>query len=260
MSDPVLLERDGAVAVITLNRPEGRNALNVALKTALVAAVGDVAADETVRAVVLEANGPTFCVGQDLAEHATQLASGGGAAAAISTVRDHYSPLVRGLMTMPKPVVVAVEGACVGAGLGLAMASDLRVFGPGAKLGTAFTGIGLTFDTGLSYTLPRSIGEARARELILLPRMFGPQEAIAWGITGEIVDDPRARAREIAGLLAQGPTTAYGESKRLLVDAEALEAALEAEAVSQERSGSTQDHSDAVEAFLARRPPVFTGK
>ncbi|MFC4139119.1 MULTISPECIES: enoyl-CoA hydratase/isomerase family protein [unclassified Microbacterium] len=259
MTDQVLLDRDGAVAIITLDRPEGRNALNVALKTALVAATAEVAADETVRAVVLAADGPAFSVGQDLAEHAALLADGGGAAA-ISTVRDHYSPVVRSLMTMPKPVIAAVDGACVGAGLGLALASDLRVFGPGAKLGTAFTGIGLTFDTGLSYTLPRAVGEARARELILLPRMFGPQEAVAWGITGEIAEDPRARAREIAGLLAQGPTAAYRESKRLLLDAAALEAALEAEAVSQARAGDTQDHRDAVEAFLARRAPVFTGK
>ncbi|UJP11268.1 enoyl-CoA hydratase-related protein [Microbacterium sp. KUDC0406] len=260
MTDPVLLERDGAVAVITLNRPEARNALNIVLKTALVAAVSEAAADSAVRAVVLDANGPAFCVGQDLAEHATQLAGGGGAASAISTVREHYSPVVRSVMTMPKPVIVAVDGACVGAGLGLALAGDLRVFGPGAKLGTAFTGIGLTFDTGLSYTLPRSVGDARARELILLPRMFGPQEAVSWGITGEIADDPRARAREIAGLIAQGPTTAYAESKRLLLDVDALESALEAEAVSQARSGAAQDHRDAVEAFLARRPPVFTGR
>jgi 2-(1,2-epoxy-1,2-dihydrophenyl)acetyl-CoA isomerase len=256
--DEVLIDRFDAVAVLTLNRPDRRNALDLGTKTALVAAVQEVGGDDDVRAVVLAANGPAFCVGQDLAEHVELLKSGAGVA--IRTVREHYSPLVRALMTMPKPVIAAVNGACVGAGLGLALACDLRVYGADARLGTAFTGIGLTFDTGLSYTLPRAVGDARARRLVLFPGTVEVGDAVAWGMVGEIVTDPLTRARELARELAAGPTRAYAESKRLLLDEVALDAALEAEAISQERSGGTQDHHEAVDAFLARREPVFRGR
>ncbi|MGB4136521.1 MAG: enoyl-CoA hydratase-related protein [Microbacterium sp.] len=254
----MLLERDGAVAVVTLNRPDRRNALTAEVKEALLAAVEEVGADDGVRAVVLTANGPAFSVGQDLAEHARALAD--GADLAFSTVRAHYSPIVRGLMTMPKPVVAAVAGACVGAGLGFALACDHRVFGPGARLGTAFSGIALTFDSGLSYSLPRAVGAARARELILFSRILDPAEAIAWGIAGEISEDPAARAAELAGALAQGPTTAFAQSKRMLLDLDALDAALAAEAAGQTACGATEDHRGAVEAFLARRSPTFSGR
>lgn len=257
MTDTVLVDRDGAVATITLNRPDRRNALTGEMKDALVAAVREVGADSAVRAVVLAAAGPAFCVGQDLAEHASALERGGDDV--LDTVREHYSPIVRGLMTMPKPVVAAVSGACVGAGLGFALACDHRVFSPDARLGTAFTGIGLTFDSGLSYTLPHAVGDARARELILLGRMADAEEAIAWGISGEVADDPLATARERARALATGPTAAFAESKRLILDIAALDAALEAEARAQGRCGATADHRGAVAAFLARERPRFTG-
>ncbi|WP_144629128.1 enoyl-CoA hydratase/isomerase family protein [Arthrobacter woluwensis] len=262
---PVRIEREGGVAVVTLNLPEKRNALTVELKTALRDALADVADDGGVRAVVLAAEGPAFSVGQDLAEHAEALRGGGDAA--FATVREHYSPIIRSLLTMPKPVIAAVAGTCVGAGLGLALAADHRVFAAGVKLGTAFSGIGLTFDSGLSFTLPRAVGDARTRELMLFPRVFTAEEGIAWGIAGETVDagtGPGAvldRARELAAALAAGPTLAFAETKRLLLENSGtdLDAALEAEAVAQARCGSTRDHAGAVAAFLARERPVFTG-
>jgi 2-(1,2-epoxy-1,2-dihydrophenyl)acetyl-CoA isomerase len=256
---PLLVDRAGAVVTITLNRPEQRNALTVDLKEALRDAVADAARDPEVRALVLAANGPAFCAGQDLGEHAESLRQ--DAEAAFATVREHYSPVVQDLLTMPKPVVGAVAGTCVGAGLGLALACDLRVFAAGAKLGTAFTGIGLTFDTGLSFTLPRAVGDARARELILLGRTFTAEDAVAWGIAGEIAAPEQVldRALDIASRLAAGPTTAYAESKRLLL-ADGLAAALEAEAEAQTRCGATADHGNAVGAFLDRRAPEFAGR
>ncbi|SDK56950.1 Enoyl-CoA hydratase [Nocardioides sp. YR527] len=258
---PVLVDREAAVATITLNHPEQRNALDRDTKEALRDAVASVAGDRRVRAVVLAAAGPTFCVGQDLGEHATALA--GGAEAAFATVRKHYSPIVRDLMTMPKPVVAAVGGACVGAGLGLALACDYRVFATGAKLGTAFTAIGLTFDSGLSVTLARAVGESRARELILFGRTFTAEQGVDWGIAGEVVapEDVLARAGELAGQLAQGPTTAYADTKRLLAEApgRSLEDCLEAEAAAQTRCGRTEDHANAVAAFIGREKPTFTG-
>jgi 2-(1,2-epoxy-1,2-dihydrophenyl)acetyl-CoA isomerase len=262
MTDLVLVDRADAVATVTLADPDHRNALTRALKEQLREAVADVAADEQVRAVVLAGSGKAFCVGQDLGEHATALAD--GAEAAFATVREHYSPVVRGLLTMPKPVIAAVAGTCVGAGLGFALACDYRVFASGVRLGTAFTGIGLTFDSGLSVTLPRAVGEARAKELILFGRTFTAEEGIAWGIAGETVaaEDVLARASELARGLAQGPTVAYAESKRLVLQGAglALDDALEAEALAQTHCGATTDHGDAVAAFLGRETPVFHGR
>ncbi|MGH3351530.1 MAG: enoyl-CoA hydratase/isomerase family protein [Nocardioides sp.] len=256
---PVLVDRTEAVATITLNDPDRRNALTRASKEALRDAVADVARDQDVRAVVLTGAGKSFCVGQDLGEHSEGLVD--GAAAAFATVREHYSPVVRDLLTMPKPVIAAVGGACVGAGLGFALACDHRVFAAGAKLGTAFSGIGLTFDSGLSFTLPRAVGDARAKELILLGQTFTAEQAIAWGISGETAEvaDVLDRSLALARQLADGPTVAFGESKRLLLAGVDLDAALEAEAQAQTRCGATTDHTGAVAAFLGRETPVFKG-
>ena len=171
----VRVDRTAAVATITLTAAALTNDTKVALRDA----IADVANDATVRAAVLAGSGKAFCVGQDLGEHSAGLVD--GAEDAFATVREHYSPIVRDLLTMPKPVIAAVGGACVGAGLGLALACDYRVFAAGTKLGTAFTGIGLTFDSGLSFTLPRAVGDARAKQLILFGDVFTAEDGIAWG-------------------------------------------------------------------------------
>jgi 2-(1,2-epoxy-1,2-dihydrophenyl)acetyl-CoA isomerase len=259
---PVVVDRTGAVAAITLNDPEHRNALTTVTKEALRDAVAEVAGDERVRAVVLAGSARAFCLGQDLGEHSTALAD--GPEAAFATVREHYTPIVRDLLTMPKPVIAAVGGTCVGAGLGLALACDHRVFAAGVKLATAFAGIGLTLDTGLSVTLPRAVGDARAKELLLFGRIFTAEEAIDWGISGETVppEEVLPRATALARQLADGPTSAFAQSKRLIEGAHGmtLDEALEAEALGQLRCGSTSDHEGAVAAFLDRRAPVFTGR
>ncbi|KAA1418952.1 enoyl-CoA hydratase [Nocardioides humilatus] len=263
---PVLIDRladsTGAVAIVTLNRPDRRNALTVDLKEALVAALAEVAGDESVRAVVLAGSGPAFCVGQDLGEHAAALDA--DATTAFDTVAAHYAPIVTSLATMPKPVVAAVNGTCVGAGLGFALACDLRVFAAGTTLGTAFSAIGLTCDSGLAGTLPRAVGEAKARELVLLGRNFTPEEAVGWGISGEIVpaEEVLAAATKIATRLAAGPTLAYAESKRLLASGidRPLADTLAAEGDAQARCGRTQDHAGAVRAFLDRDRPTFSGR
>jgi 2-(1,2-epoxy-1,2-dihydrophenyl)acetyl-CoA isomerase len=258
----VLLDRDGAVATVTLNRPGSRNSLDTALKSALVEALTDVDADDSVRAVVLAGAGGHFCVGQDLAEHAHGLHA--DPSHAFDTVSRHYTPITLALATMPKPVVAAVEGSCVGAGLGFALACDVRVFASDAKLATAFTGIGLTCDSGLSHTLPRAVGAARAQELVLLGRPFSAEDAVAWGISGTIAEPGEVldAARAIAVRLAAGPTAAYAETKRLLADSwdRDLETQLKAEGEAQVRLGATDDHAGAVKAFIAKERPTFTGR
>jgi 2-(1,2-epoxy-1,2-dihydrophenyl)acetyl-CoA isomerase len=253
----VSIERVGAVASVILPGP----ALSVAVKEGLLSSLRSVADDESVRAVVLTGTGRAFCVGQDLAEHAAALDK--DPATALDTVAEHYNPIVTLLTAMAKPVVAGVNGTCVGAGLGLVLACDFVVMAEGAVLGTAFTGIGLTCDSGLSVTLPAAVGMARARALLLRPATFTAEQAVSWGLPFELVaaDQVRATAAELAAGLAAGPTAAYAETKRLLVDGASrpLAESLEAEGAAQRRLGTTADHGNAVRAFLAKEKPTFQG-
>lgn len=253
---------DGDVAVIELRRPSAGNALDVSLRHGLLAALRRVRSDgEHVRAVLLTAQGRHFCVGQDLKEHARALEDKSGSAFAI--VRGEYNPLVEELHTLTQPVVAAVEGACVGAGLGLALCADLRVAAERARFSTAFTGIGLAADSGLSGALAQAVGPSRAAELMLLGDRFDTESAHRWGLVHRVVPDGCAAEEglALARRLAAGPTAAYAEVKALLRSAggASLTTILEREAAAQERLGRTEDHHAAVRAFLAGRQPSFTG-
>jgi 2-(1,2-epoxy-1,2-dihydrophenyl)acetyl-CoA isomerase len=260
--DVLLVERRDGVAELMLNRPDRGNALSWELKEALVAELGAVGADDDVRAVVLTGAGTTFCVGQDLGEAAAALER--DPATAAETVELHFNPIARALATMPKPVVAAVNGTCVGAGLGFALACDLQVWAAGATLATAFTAVGLTCDSGVSASLARSVGESRAKRLVLLGERFTTEQGVAWGLAGEVLpaDQVLGHARDLAARLAAGPTTAYAVSKRLLAagPSSTLDEVLAAEAVGQAECGLTADHGIAVNAFLDRREPAFTGR
>jgi 2-(1,2-epoxy-1,2-dihydrophenyl)acetyl-CoA isomerase len=253
----VTVEREGAVASVILPGA----ALSLAVKEGLVSSLRSVADDESVRAVMLTGTGRAFCVGQDLAEHAAALDK--DPATALETVQKHYNPIVTMLTTMPKPVIAAVNGTCVGAGLGLVLACDFAVVAEGAVLGTAFTGIGLTCDSGLSVTLPAAVGMPRARALLLRPTTFTAEQAVSWGLPFELVpaDQVRATAASLSVALASGPTAAYAETKRLLLDGASRPFAdsLAAEAAAQRRLGMTADHGNAVRAFLAKEKPNFQG-
>lgn len=260
----VLLERDAtdpAVAVLTLNRPARYNALTLELKTALVQALRAVAASDA-RALVLTGAGKAFCVGQDLAEHAEALRA--DPVAAFDTVGAHYNPIVQGLAELPFPVVAAVNGPCVGAGLGFALACDLRIAAAGLKFATAFTGIGLAPDSGLSASLAHAVGVSRATELLLLGEPFTAEDAQAWGLVRAVV--PAAEvlpaALELARRLGAGPTRAYAEVKRLVRHGAVapLTDVLAAEGAAQARLGMTEDHAQAVASFLAKQAPTFQGK
>jgi 2-(1,2-epoxy-1,2-dihydrophenyl)acetyl-CoA isomerase len=220
-----------------------------------------VAADRGVRAVVLTGSGAGFCVGQDLREHAATLQSGEGTK--FDTVAQHYNPIVRALAGMPKPVVAAINGSCVGAGLGFALACDLRVAAAGATFATAFAAIGLTADSGLSASLVHSLGAARAAELLLLGEPFSAEQAAQWGLVRAAVPAEQVldAALELARTLAAGPTLAYAEIKKALAlgAVSPLDEVLAAEGAAQARLGHTKDHVGAVEAFLAKRRPTFEG-
>lgn len=253
---------EGSVAVIELIRPSVGNALDVALRHGLLGALRRAHADrQNVRAVLLTARGRHFCVGQDLKEHARALEI--SPAHAFSIVREEYNPLVEALHDLPQPLVAAVEGACAGAGLGLALAADLRVAGQSARFSTAFTGIGLAADSGLSGALKHAVGPSRAAALMLLGDRFDPEAARQWGLVHQVVPDGTAAAEglALAERLAVGPTAAYTEVKALLRGADPADLAgtLEREAAAQERLGRTADHRNAVEAFLSGQRPEFEG-
>ncbi|WP_017602491.1 enoyl-CoA hydratase/isomerase family protein [Nocardiopsis alkaliphila] len=253
-------EADG-LATIRLNHP----ALTVRVKEELLEAVNRAAESTTARAVLFLGSDKAFCVGQDLAEHAKSLEETSGAGA-LDTVREHYNPIVQGLERIQVPVVVGIGGACVGAGLGFALAADVRVAARRAKFGTAFTGIGLASDSGLAMRLVNSLGQARAMELMLLGTMLGAERALELGLITEVVDDRdwRTRAREIALRLASGPTAAYVAAKREVRAAaeggREMAELLEEEADLQNQLGATADHVGAVKAFLEKRKPTFTGR
>jgi 2-(1,2-epoxy-1,2-dihydrophenyl)acetyl-CoA isomerase len=252
---------DGGVAAIRLDRPAASNALDLATKDELLQALTSAAADTGVRAVALTAAGKNFCVGQDLGEHVDSLRA--DPAHAMDTVREHYNPIVTALHAIDVPVVVGVNGACVGAGLGLALAGDIRIAGTKAKFGTAFTGIGLAADTALSASLPRLIGASRAAAMFLLGDTIDAATAHTWGLVHQVVDDDTVSDAtiDLAARLAAGPTAAFKEVKALLVEnaTALLQDVLDREAAAQQRLGASTDHTAAVAAFLAKTRPVFVG-
>lgn len=253
---------DSAVATITLDRPDSMNSLDVATKADLRDALRQAADDSAVRAVVLTGAGRAFCVGQDLKEHAAAMRDSSTVLG--ETVHEHYNPIVTALVKMPKPVVAAVNGVAAGAGAAFAFACDLRVVASSAGFNLAFASIGLSCDSGSSWTLPRLVGWAKARELLLMPRTVSAEEALSLGLATEVVpdEDVRRRATALAGEFATGPTVAYGAIREVLEFSAThdLEDSLAHEGQQMSRTGATDDHRAAVEAFLAKQRPEFHGR
>ena len=261
MPDTVLYAVDGSVASITLNRPESRNSLDTQTKEALLAAVGQAAGDEQVRAVIITGQGRAFCAGQDLREHAEGLAAGSDP---LDTVRVHYNPLIKAITRMPKPVIAAVNGVAAGAGASLALACDLRLAARGASILMAFTRVGLGPDSGASWTIQRLAGTGRAAELLMLAEPIGAAQAAEIGLFNRVVDDEELgpQARELAARMAAGPTAAYAAVKEALAFAatHTLAESLEKEAELQAWLGKTDDHRAATEAFVNKQQPVYRGR
>jgi 2-(1,2-epoxy-1,2-dihydrophenyl)acetyl-CoA isomerase len=262
VSDVLLCETADAVATVTLNRPDAMNALDTALKERLRDTLRDVAEDPAVRAVVLTGAGRAFCVGQDLAEHAHNLQA--DRAAVWATVPEHYTPIARTLATMPKPVVAAVNGAAAGAGAAFSFACDFRVAADTAKFTMAFSAVGLSADSGSSWSLPRLVGIAKAKELLMLPSTLTAAEALELGLVTEVVpaDEVAARARALAVRLAAGPTVAYGAIRRAVAysSGHGIDDSLAFEHEMMSLTGGTADHTRAVSAFLAKERPEFDGR
>ncbi len=253
---------DAVASVTILGAPGHAGALDVRTRADLRTALEAISVDTDVRAVVLRGTGRTFCVGQDLREHAAAL--GADATGVWDVLRDHYNPIVTALATMPKPVIAAVNGTAAGAGASFALACDLRLVADSAAFHLAFGAIGLSVDSGMSWTLPRLVGYARAVDLLLRPRPISAHNAFELGLVHEIVPAPEleARAMAVAAELAAGPTVAFGAVKQALAYSAAhnLVDSLEMEAALQAVTGTTDDHAAAVRAFLEKRSPRFNGR
>jgi len=255
-------ERDGAVAILTLNRPEVLNAFNDELGFALVEAVRETGADDAVRCIVITGAGRAFSSGEDLAALAGHYERG-TAPELGQTLVNRYNPLVRALRDAPKPVVAAINGVAAGAGASLALACDFRIASDRAKLVLAFIKVGLVPDTGALWHLSRMVGTATAFRLGAIGDPLSADEALAIGLVDRVVpaDDFESEWRLFAAELASGPTEAYGITKHLVAFAaeHTLEEQLVEEVHAQTRAGKTDDHLEGVTAFLGKRAPRFEG-
>jgi 2-(1,2-epoxy-1,2-dihydrophenyl)acetyl-CoA isomerase len=211
--DLVRLDVTDGVATVELNRPEAANALDLPLAERLGAVVDRLGGDD-VRSVLVVGAGKRFCAGGDVRSF---LASDDppGYLERLASVADHA---LQRLAELDKPVVAAVHGAVAGAGLAVMLSCDLVVAAAGTKFVTAYAGIGLTPDCGLSWLLPRAVGQQRALELLLTPRTLSAQEAHEWGLVTTVVDDTEVveRGRQLAASLAAGPASALGQARRLV--------------------------------------------
>ncbi len=258
MTDGLRVEVDGAVATLTLDRPEALNALTVPVKVALRQAFESLSADRAVRAVILTGAGRAFCAGQDLAEREQP-----DAAPLEAEVRDRYNPIIRAIRSMGQPVMAAVNGVAAGAGASLALACDLRICAEEARFVLAFGRIGLVPDSGATWFLPRIVGPAKAAELALVGDQVDATEALRLGLVSHVVPADRllVEARALAERIAEGAPLAMALTKEALQRSATitLDEALEGEAKLQGIAGASRDHAEGLAAFREKRPPRFTG-
>ncbi|MGH2599373.1 MAG: enoyl-CoA hydratase/isomerase family protein [Dehalococcoidia bacterium] len=255
--ETILYESDEGVATITLNRPQQLNAVNRQLADEWRMALAEADRDERVRAVVITGAGRGFCAGQDLATLRDGLTGG-------QILREMYNPILLAIRHLPKPVIAAVNGAAVGAGMNLSLACDIRFAAEGATFGEVFARIGALPDSGAFFFLPRMVGLARAAELLFGAETFDARRAEQLGLVSAVYppDELLPKTMEYARRLAQGPTQVYARIKAGLNEAYgfALTNALEWEAAGQDAITQTEDFQEGVTAFLEKRGATFRGR
>ena len=258
--ETILYEVADGVATITLNRPSKLNAFNDAMIGETLDALNAAARDDAARSIVLTGAGRAFSSGQDLA--AFQERGEGGSIA--EHLRHGYHRVVRQMVTLEKPIVGAINGIAAGAGCGVALAADMRIAADSASFMLAFSRIGLIPDSGVNWFLPRIIGYSRAYEMAVTADRVSAATALEWGLVNRVV--PAEQLPEIAAAvarqLAEGPTLAFGLTKRAMQRGwgMSLDEALEYEAYLQEVAGRSADNREGIAAFLEKRPPNFTGR
>ncbi len=259
--DSIQFEIDAGVARLTLDRPETLNSFTAAMHAEVREVLELAASDTQVRAVLITGNGRGFCAGQDLNDRA--VTADQAPVDLGDSVEKFYNPLIRLVTSMEKPVVCAVNGIAAGAGANLALACDIVIAGRSAAFLESFARLGLVPDSGGTWILPRLVGMARARGMAMLAPKISAEQALAWGMIWDVVDDDElaATARELAGQLATQPTRGFAFTKRALAASttNTLDAQLDLERDLMRAAGRTHDYREGVAAFLEKRTPQYRG-
>ncbi|NYT62899.1 enoyl-CoA hydratase/isomerase family protein [Alcaligenaceae bacterium] len=252
------IEQRGEVTVVTMNNPVGKNALDLKMRQALLAAFSKLADDDSARAVVLTGAGDAFCAGADVGKM-----GGRGLAGSRQRMKIMHA-MVRAVHGLDKPVVAAVRGPAVGIGFSLAMACDVVIASPGANFAQVFSKVGLAPDGGAIWFLARQMGHARAKELVYSARRVTGEEAGVLGLVQHLVPDETVldEALALASRYAQGPGLAIAMAKQLFAHcvSPSLEEFLQMELLVGPQLSQTDDHAEGRTAFLEKRPPRFTGQ
>lgn len=253
----VRLERDGAVAVVTLDRPDNANVLHLEMGRALREIAHRLEQDPTVRAVVLTGAGKHFCFGGDLRG---MVAGGADVEPYLRALTDDLHAAIVSFVHLEAPVIAAVSGTAAGAGVGLVAMADLAIAGEGSRFSLAYTGVALTPDGSTSFFLPRLVGRKRAMELLLTPRAFSAAEALEWGFVNRVVADAEVKgaALDWARQLAGGPRHAFAKTKRLLAPSrQELEFHLALEGRTIAQQAASAEGAEGIRAFLEKRRASF---
>ena len=257
----ILLAKDNGLATITLNAPHKLNAVSRKMIAEIKTCWEELAADTSVRAVLLTGAGRGFCAGADLADPDRDASATADSGAALDK---YFNPTIRAMRALPKPIVSAVNGVAAGVGMSFALASDIAIAGKSASFLQAFARIGLLPDGGSTWFLPRLVGEQRARALAMLAPQISAQQAKEWGLIWDVVEDGELMktATDLARRLADGPTMALSRIKEALgrASGNTLSQQLDVERDFQRELGRSGDFKEGVAAFLAKRKPEFKGK
>jgi len=255
------LERDGHVAIITLNRPEVLNAINRQLTMDLHAAMDEIAVDDDIRVVILTGEGRGFCAGADVGQMRDSL-QGSGEAPPPRAARPEPEHLPVHIRALPQPVIAAVNGVAVGMGLSLALASDIRIASEAARFSSIFVKRSIVPDNGATYTLPRQVAPGIAAEMTLTGRIYDAQKASQMGLVNKVVpaDKLMEEALAIANEIAANAPLGVRVTKQLLYRNDELTIQIARESAGNASLASTEDRREAVMSFMEKRDPVFKGR
>ncbi len=257
----IKFQREGAIARITLARPAAANALNFDMGEELNAVASICRDDASIRAVILDAEGKIFCAGGDVLTFA---AAGKDLPATLRKLLDSFHPAVITLSTMNAPVIASVQGVAAGAGLSLLSSCSFVIASEQASFMMAYTGIGMSPDGSATYFLPRQIGLRRAEEMMVTNRRLSASEAAEWGLVNQVTtaDNLVAVTQQLADQIAQGPTLAYGTTRRLLLESfdNGFTQQLDAEEKAILDMAQTKDGLGGIAAFKDKRKPEFEGR
>jgi 2-(1,2-epoxy-1,2-dihydrophenyl)acetyl-CoA isomerase len=258
--DQIVTSIESGVATVRLNDPASMNALSVSMAAELEQTIAELSEDRSVRALVLTGTGRGFCAGGDVQSFYDNRDD---PSKVMQAVLEGLHGVVGRLIEAPFPTIAAINGVVAGAGMGIAMATDLAVAAESVLFTMAYTGIGVSPDGSSTFFLPRLVGTRVAMDMILTNRRVSSQEALALGIVNSVVPDGELEddVKELATKLASGPTLAYVRSRTLIRSSLGADpyTQMDAEAAGIMAAGGTRDFYEGISAFIEKRPPTFTG-